>query len=182
MAERVENVLGFIFKPTLVCAFVIAFCFLFLSADLAQATTLTIGPAGGTFSVGSTFDVSIFVNTQGKTINALEINLQFPPDKLQVASSLAGQSIISVWTSQPRFNNQNGTILIAGGIPGGINMSNGLITTITFRVRSVGGANIKFSDETKVLLNDGFGTEDLSQTNNGVYQLVLPPPAGPNVS
>jgi len=71
---------------------------------------------------------------------------------------------------------------LQGGIPGGINVSNGLITTLTFRVKSVGQAFIKFLDNSKVLLNDGLGTDALKQTQNGVYQLILPPPAGPIVA
>jgi preprotein translocase subunit YajC len=83
---------------------------------------------------------------------------------------------------QPSVNNQSGRIDLQGGIPGGINVSSGLVTTLTFRVKSVGNAVIKFLDNSKALLHDGKGTNDLNDTTNGVYTLVLPPPAGPIVS
>jgi hypothetical protein len=87
-----------------------------------------------------------------------------------------------VWTAQPTINNQIGKIDFQGGIPGGINVSSGLVTTLTFRVKSVGTAAIRFADNSKILLHDGKGTNDLNNTNNGVYTLSLPPPAGPIVS
>ena len=158
------------------------FIFLLLLGGKVQAASLSISPSTGTFTVGSTFNISIFVNTEGKSINALEVSLAFPQDKLQVVSPSTGQSIISVWTAQPRFNNQTGRIDLQGGIPGGINVSNALITTITFRVRSVGTATLRFLDNSKVLLNDGKGTDALEQKINGVYQLILPPPAGPLIA
>lgn len=147
----------------------------------AQAASLIVGPTAGTFTVGSTFDVSIFLNTDNQVINALEVFLSFPPDKLQLVSPTAGKSVVSIWTSQPRFNNATGRVDLQGGVPGGVNVSSGLVTTLTFRVKSVGSAIIKFLDNSKVLLNDGLGTDALGQTQNGVYNLILPPPAGPTV-
>lgn len=148
----------------------------------AEAATLSISPATGTFTVGSTFDVSIFLNTEGRPVNAIDATISFPPDELQLVSPSAGKSVIGVWTAQPVINNQIGKITFQGGIPGGINVSSGLVTTLTFRVKAVGTAAVKFGDNSRVLLHDGKGTNDLNNTNNGVYNLTLPPPAGPIVS
>ncbi len=153
----------------------------FLWPNISSATTLSLSPTGGGFSVGSTFSVSVILNTEGKSINALSVFLSFPPDKLQVVSPSVGQSIVDVWTVPPKFNNNTGTIEFEGGIPGGIIASKGTLTNITFRVKSVGEAIIKFSDRSRVFLDDGLATDDLSQTGNGVYQFKLPPPGGPIV-
>ncbi len=172
-------------KESLAFVFCVAFTFFFanfLVYNFASAATLSTGPSAGTFTVGSTFDVSIYLNTEGKIINAVEASISFPPDKLQLVSPSAGKSVIGVWTVQPSVNNQIGRIDFQGGIPGGINVSSGLVTTLTFRVKSVGTAVIKFLDNSKTLLHDGKGTNDLNETTNGVYGLVLPPPAGPIVS
>ncbi len=172
-------------KENLALVFCVAFTFFFanfLVYNFAQAATLSTGPSAGTFTVGSTFDVSIYLNTENKVINAVEASISFPPDKLQLVSPSAGKSVIGVWTVQPSVNNQIGRIDFQGGIPGGINVSSGLVTTLTFRVKSVGTAVIKFLDNSKALLHDGKGTNDLNETTNGVYSLVLPPPAGPIVS
>lgn len=155
--------------------------FLLLLGGKTQAASLSISPSTGTFTIGSTFDVSIFLNTNEKLINAVEVSLAFPPDKLQVVSPSLGQSIIGIWTAPPSFNNQIGTINFQGVIPGGINVNNGLVSRISFRAKSVGSTVVQFLDTSKVLLHDGKGTEVLEQKTNGIFQLVLPPPAGPLV-
>ncbi|MBI4033926.1 MAG: hypothetical protein HY378_00040 [Candidatus Brennerbacteria bacterium] len=159
--------------------FIIFFSALLFGVERAEAASLKLGPTVGTFTVGSTFDVSIFLDTEGETINALDASLSFPPDKLQIVLPTTGQSIISVWTSQPRFNNLAGTVSLRGGLPGGINVSSGLVTTLTFRVKSVGTAVLRFLDDSRVFLHDGKGTDALRDTQNGIYSLILPPPAGP---
>jgi len=157
------------------------FFFVFVPSQ-ASASSLSLTPSAGTFSVGSTFDVSIILDSQNNSVNTLDISLIFPPDKLQLVSPKTSQSVISIWTSQPRFNNQAGTIELQGGIPRGITSSNAHIATFTFRVRSVGSAIVRFSDDSRVLLNDGLGTDDLSRKVDAVFTLALPPPAGPIVA
>ena len=112
----------------------------------------------------------MFLDTGGQYINALEVFLSYPPDKLQLVSPTTGSSIIDIWTTQPRYSNTRGTVELRGGIPRGINVSQGLITTLTFRVKSTGSAVVRFTDETKLYLNDGQGTNVLYEMNNGIYE------------
>src|SRR3989344_2211164 len=158
----------------------ILFVFLF-SPKIGQAATLLLSPSSGTFSIGSTFNVSILLDTEEESINALEVSLSFPPDMLQIVSPSTGQSIIGVWTANPKFDNINGRIELQGGVPGGITSSKSLISTVTFRVKSVGEGLVKFLDKSKVLLNNGLGTNVLNETDNAVFRFKLPPPAGPIV-
>ncbi|KKU91267.1 MAG: hypothetical protein UY23_C0002G0006 [Candidatus Jorgensenbacteria bacterium GW2011_GWA1_48_11] len=151
------------------------------AATTVSAATFSISPSTGTFTVGSTFDVSVLLDTKNQSVNAVQMVLNFPPDKLQLVSPAASRSVIGIWTGPPQFNNQTGEVNFQGGIPNGINVSSGLITNLTFRIKSVGQAVLKFSDSSKVLLNDGLGTDVLSQTQNAIYDFVLPSPAGPIV-
>ncbi len=153
----------------------------FLSPAKLFASTLSVKPVTGAFTVGSVFDVSLFLDTKGKSVNAVDISLAFPPDKLQITSPSTGKSIIGIWTAAPKFDNATGKVELQGGIPGGINVSDGLVTTLSFRVKSVGEGIVKFLDDSRVLLNDGLGTDDLTQTQNGIFELTLPPPEGPIV-
>lgn len=155
---------------------------LLLSTLSANAARLFLSPSAGSFTVGSTFDISIFLDTENELVNAFDVTLLFPPEKLQVISPSAGQSITQVWTGPHRFDNQKGQVQFQGGIPNGINVSQGLISEITFRIRRVGDAVVRFSDQSQTLLNDGKGTNVLTDTQNGVYRFVLPPPAGPIVA
>jgi len=158
--------------------------FLALLPSMAQAAaSLYVAPPSGTFTLGSTFTVSIYLNTGGQAINAVEANLSFPPDKLQVVSPTTGRSLIQIWVAQPSYSNLDGTLKFRGTIPTpGINTDAGLISTVTFRVKSVGTAALKILDSSRVLLNDGRGTDILGQTTDGIYYLALPPPQGPIVT
>lgn len=148
----------------------------------AAGASLYLSPNSGTFFVGSTFDVSVFVNTGDNNINAVQVDLKFDPKKLQIASPTAGRSFISVWISQPTYSNTEGTASFKGGIPSpGINTSSGLFSTITFRAISPGETTIYFSESSRVLLDDGKGTNVLSSMSRGVYNLTIPPPEGPKV-
>ena len=167
-------------KFYIIFSFVLAVCF--GAPGYAAAATVSVSPASGTFITGSTFDVSIFLDTEGKDVNTVKVSLEFPPDKLQLVSPSLGKSIVGVWMSQPVFDNQRGVIEFMGGIPNGINVSNGLIAKMTFRARGVGRAHLRFGSDSRVLLNDGLGTDDLNNTHNGVYNLVLPLPRGPVVA
>lgn len=167
------------FRKFLIILFSVSF--LLLAVQATKAATLSLSPASGTFTVDSIFDVSLFLNTQSESVNAIEVHLKFPPDKLQLVSPSVGKSIIGIWTAPPEFNNQKGEVILRGGIPNGINVSTGLVTKLTFRVKSVGDATLKFLDDSKTLLNDGKGTDVLRDTSAGIYNLTLPPPAGPIV-
>lgn len=153
------------------------------TASAQNGASFYVSPASGSFAAGSTFTVSIFVNTGGRNVNAVEADLRFPPDKLQVVSPTAGSSFVAVWVAQPTYSNALGTLNFKGGIPSpGINTSAGLISTVTFRVRAIGMAPITFTDQSKVLLDDGKGTNILTTTAGATYNLILPPPEGPLVS
>lgn len=152
-------------------------------AKAEAAASLYVAPPSGTFTLGGTFTVSIYVNTGGQAINAIEANLIFPPDKLQVVSPTTGKSLIQVWVAQPSYSNIDGTLKFQGTIPTpGINTDAGLVSTVTFRVKSIGTGALKILDSSKVLLNDGRGTDVLGQTTDGIYYLTLPPPQGPVVT
>ena len=147
-----------------------------------RGASLFLSPPSGTFLSGSTFDVSIFVDTRGVAVNSIELNLKFPPDKLQITKPSTGKSFISIWASPPIYSNEKGILSFSGGLPSpGINTSSGLISTVTFRARSSGTAKIEILSSSKVLANDGKGTNILQSIIQGVYVIKPKPPDGPSV-
>ncbi len=150
--------------------------------SVSRAAVLLLSPSAGSYYVGSTFDMDVLVDTEGESVNTMAFTISFPPDKLQVVSPSAGRSVVTVWTAPPRVDNAAGTIELQGGTPGGFTASRGLLTTLTFRVKSIGMALVRFRDPARVLLHDGRGTDVLKDTSNASLQLSLPPPAGPLVT
>lgn len=164
-------------KKILILTFLILFLPFFVKAEGAE---LYLSPSSGSFLVGSTFSVSIFLNTGGNEINVVWAELKFPPEILQVTSPTAGTSFISEWIIPPNYSNEKGIISFRGGIPGGIKTSAGLVSSITFRTISTGLARVEFTGGSKVILSEK-GTNILSTIVNGEYQILVPPPEGPKV-
>lgn len=154
---------------------------LWFDVPATEAAALRMSPASGSFTVGSTFDVSVLVDTAGESVNTVQMNLLFPADRLQLISPSTGKSIIGIYTAPPKFDNKAGTVEIVGGVPNGIVTGGGLVTTLTFKVTGVGPASLRFGSQSQVLLNDGQGTEVLQDTSGATFQLNLPPQQGPQV-
>ena len=162
--------------------FIIALSIALAGEVSAEGASLILSPSSGTFYARNTFDVSVFVNTGGSNINAVKVDLEFDPKKLQVVNPTAGKSFISFWIAQPKYSNTKGSISFQGGIPSpGINTSAGLVSTVTFRAISPGNAIISFSENSRIFLDDGKGTNILSSTGRGMYEITIPPPEGPRV-
>jgi len=160
---------------------ILCFVILFIFASEAKAAKIFLTPSSGSFLVGSTFNLSVVLDTQGLEVNAVRADLDFPSDKLQIVSPSSGKSFISIWLEQPSYSNQQGRVSFAGGMPEGINTSSGVITTITFRVVKSGEAVIKVLPSSSALAHDGRGTEILENTFDSYVALRPRPPEGPFV-
>ena len=57
---------------------------LLLPAHANAAASLYLAPSSGSFTIGSTFTVSVYVNTGGQAVNAVEANLSFPDLNLSI--------------------------------------------------------------------------------------------------
>lgn len=159
------------------------FC-IFTNKTYAQKASLYLAPSTGTYTVGNTFLVQVKVNSGGVAINAADGTIVFDPDKLEVVKISKENSIFTLWVQEPTFSNSLGTINFAGGKPSpGFIGAAGTIATITFRAKTAGTAHLTFASGS-VLADDGKGTNILSNTGSGVYQLVakeivpLPPSEG----
>jgi len=142
---------------------------------------LLLSPSVETILVDSSFDVSILLDTQGNRINTVELNLKFPPDKLAIVKPSKGKSFFSIWLESPTHSNTEGEARFMGGIPGGITTESGLVTTITFKAKTTGQAIVEVLPTSKVLADDGFGTNIISEFGRGIYTVNPRPPGGVKV-
>ncbi len=160
----------------------VVFVFFAASKTSWAAASLKISPSSGTYEVGALIDVSFLLDTGGDAVNAIQADITFPPDKLQVVNPVASTSFISVWVTTPTYSNVDGTLKFQGGLPSpGIKTSGGIISTVSFRIKAAGKATIAFASSSRVLRNDGEGTNILTATGTADFQLKVPPPEGPVV-
>ncbi|MFH1759197.1 MAG: cohesin domain-containing protein [Patescibacteria group bacterium] len=167
--------------PFLILLFFGGFFWYSQPAFAASGATLSISPASGTVLYNSTFEASIYMDTRGESINAVELNLKFPPDKLSIIKPSGGESFFSIWPEVPVYSNTDGTVKLVGGIPNGIITESGLITTITFKAKQTGQATIEILPSSKVLANDGRGTDVLARSGRGTFTIKPRPPGGVKV-
>jgi F0F1-type ATP synthase assembly protein I len=140
----------------------------------AQQASFYVSPSKGSYSVGSTFYVDVFISAEGIAINASQATISFPADKLQVTGLSKSSSIFSLWVEEPVFSNATGKISFLGGVPNpGFIGSRGKVITILFKGKAAGTASINFSGE-KILANDPYGTNIFSSSQGGTYTIVVP--------
>lgn len=151
------------------------------AGSLVQKATIFFSPRSGSFLEGSTFEIPVYINTHGRSVNTLDIRLKYDPKKLAILQPSGSKSIIGIWVEPPNYSNTTGTLKLTGVIPGGINTESGLITTITFKALALGNASVSVGEETEVLANDGYGTQARINFDTAVYSVVAKAPEGVRV-
>jgi len=151
-------------------SFIILLCLLLFTPLITKAAILYLTPDNGQFHQGDTFMVEIRLDTQGEYINAVEANLSFSSDILEVKDLSQGNSVLTLWVKEPTVS--QGVISLAGGTPGGYQGANGILTKIAFKARVQGVGQVNFLNNSKALLNDGKGTEAKLSTKNGSFSVL----------
>lgn len=151
-----------------------------LNLSRAKAT-LFLTPRTATILEGSTFEVPIFINTHGASINTLELKVKFDQNKFIIVRPSGNKSIIALWLEPPAYSNTEGTVRLVGLIPNGITTQSGLITAMTFRAIAPGEGTVDISSQSRVLANDGLGTEVITEFDRGRYTVIPKPPDGVKV-
>jgi hypothetical protein len=141
-----------------------------------NAASLYIDPAFSELYRGDAITMQVRLDVdeeQGECVNAIDGVLNYS-DSLDPIDVSTGGSIISLWPESPIIDKENNQITFAGGIPNGYcgrvagdpRLTNTLLK-IVFRLPgfSIGGSNfsagtgtVRFSEQSTVYLNDGFGT------------------------
>ncbi len=142
----------------------------------AHAATLGVSPAAGTYSVGDTFKVSVFVSSESQAMNAVSGALNFSKDTLEIGSVSKSKSILSLWVKDPSYTNASGTASFEGVVPNpGFTGKSGTVVTVTFKVKKEGTGSVRITNAS-VLANDGNGTEIFSSAGSGSYTLIKSKP------
>ncbi len=126
---------------------------------------------------GDTAPISVYLNTNGATINVVDGSITLPGNAVFTMRDidLAG-SALTLWPRTPSLSADGKTLTFVGGVPHGISTSHGLLFTLYVTARTHGAATIAPS-KTLAYLNDGQGTA-LSVTGRPLALVVHPAVAG----
>lgn len=147
----------------------VAFAF-FLTPFVASASTISLSPSSGSFDSGQTFTATVQVQPSGNDVNAVEAQLSFDRTALQVVSVSRDGSAFSLWTTEPTFSNEAGTISFGGGSPTPFSTPSTAVT-ITFRASGEGTGTVSF-DDVSILIADGQGTDAFSGATDASYTIA----------
>lgn len=149
----------------------------------AGAAVLYFEPDKGNYYQDETFLVGIRLDVEEDCINTVDVSLAFPNDILEAVDFSKGGSILTIWLAEPEISQEQGIITFAGGIPGGFcgilpgdpGKSN-LLGKIVFRAKGISkeqlSAELRFSDASRILLNDGFGTSAELKNEKAVFSIL----------
>lgn len=141
--------------------FLIFFSLLLILPFQSKAQVAFFKTHSSQYYFGDLFLVRLKVHTGREKINAGQIEIEFPKEKLKLVEIFKEKSIFSLWPEEPSLSvRENGKISFVGGVPLGF-QGEGNILTLAFEVisKEKGPIWIRFSPSSFLLLNDGFGTK-----------------------
>ncbi len=136
--------------------------FLFVvSTKIVSAADLTLFPSSGTYGVGSTFSMIVYVSGNSGSINGISGGITFSNDTLELTSISKSGSILPMWAEEPTFSNATGKVSFEGVISNtGFNGSEGKVVTLNFKAKNAGTGSVTLTSGS-VLANDGNATNVL---------------------
>ncbi len=155
------------------------------------AATLSIEPRTGEYGPGDTFVLTVRLDPDGADcVNAVAAKISYPKDWMKASAVSKGESLLSLWPTEPLVDHEKGVVSFEGGIPAGYcgrvqgdPGKTNILAKIIFSIpgNMIGGKvatgsvamSVQFQEGTQVLLNDGFGTPAPLATIGGDYTRAL---------
>lgn len=136
-------------------------------------TASFIIPSKGQYRLGEIFPMKVEIENIKNSINAVQADIGFDPDKVEVVDISTKDSFANIFI-QKEINNEGGWSRLTGGLPNpGFFGNHGTFGTIFFRGKSPGLVKIGFLPSSMVLANDSRGTNILKDLPSVSY-LILP--------
>ncbi len=104
--------------------------------------------------VGSTFEVGVFLDSEGESIAGAESTIYLPPN-LELVDIRDGNSVVNLWLERPSWTEQG--IRFSGITPSGFKGDHGELMILVVKAVTADEGTID-ATQTKLLLNDGKGT------------------------
>lgn len=125
------------------------------------------------YKIGEIFPIDLNINSNGVYVNAVQADIGFNPEKIQIEKISLDNSFANIFIQQ-EINNEDGYMRLTGGLPSpGYNGEKGHFATVYFKSKQAGLFEIQFLPSSMVLANDGNGTNVLKSYPKSSY-LIKP--------
>ena len=125
-----------------------------------MGSTVYLETTASAVEVGDLFPVVIYTSAT-VPVDAIELTVSFPADKVDVFGVDRGQSVLSLWTEDPILTDTS--VLLRGGTFQRGFLGKHQIATINFRAKTAGQYEIAIKD-LRLVAGDGQGTEVIVNT------------------
>ena len=118
------------------------------------------------------YEIKVFLNTEGKSVNALEGEMSFSEQDMNFEKIADGGSVVNFWIKNPQ-QSPEGKIAFSGGMPGGYRGEKGFLFSAVFSLKKALPENrtkISFQN-LRLYLNDGRGTEEKQADFESIVKL-----------
>lgn len=136
--------------------------------------SMRVSPSSGTYNPGSTVVVSVYVNSGGQSVNAVQADFTYSASRLEFQSINASGSAFAIDASS---SGGGGSVSIARGNISAVSGSSLLVAKVTFKVlSSTGAAAINFSSSSTVA-SSSTNQDILGSTSGASYTVASPAPS-----
>ncbi|EKD56999.1 MAG: hypothetical protein ACD_58C00030G0003 [uncultured bacterium] len=140
---------------------------------ITPKTATILIPTEKQYLLGEIFPLNLEVAGIETPINAMQIDLAFDPQFLQVIEISKLNSFATIFI-QEEINNTLGFVRLSGGLPNpGFEGPVGKFATVYFQTQKPGTVEVRFLSSSLILANDGRGTNVLKELN-AIGYLILP--------
>jgi hypothetical protein len=155
-----------------------AFPLLFVAAALMGANVIDsenqsfihIETSDTSVREGDFFQIDVYISAH-TPVNAVDVVLDFPKDQVDITGIDVGESVITLWTTEPYI--ENNTVVLRGGTFRRGFLGDHLIATINAQAKTSGLATFEVSD-IMLLAGDGTGSEvSVSESGEESTQLLI---------
>lgn len=130
-------------------------------------------PESKQYKIGEIFPVDLDVDTNNIAINAVQTDLNFQPESVEIVKVSLEKSFAQIFI-QNEVNNEKGYLRVTGGLPNpGFVGERGHFATIYFRSKKAGLVEIAYLPTSLVLENNGNGNNILKNYPKITY-LIKP--------
>ena len=133
--------------------------FFIVGINIANAGELALVSPVDVFSVGQRLQVDLVLTNEKESINALEGDMSFPAEFLELVEIKDGDSILNFWIKRPKIAlpSESGGLTFSGVIIGGYKGKSGKVFSMVFKTKKTGTGSIEIKNA-RAMLNDGKGT------------------------
>lgn len=166
------------FKKIIIFSIFVAAAFSFSNFAQAQSGIIYFSPAGGAFTQGQIFWLTIMADTKGTAVNAVAVYFTYPQDQLEPVGISTDGSVLTIWADK---NIGSGSVVIIGGLPTPGFSGVQKIAAVGFRPKvSSGSASLILGNDSVMLTDVGNqNILNLSGSGSGNYSFKAQPAAAP---